>query len=308
MKEFKKIAIAVVGTVLSFVVLDFVGGLVCDKLYHDAKYSLFARQNYVLNESADDIIILGSSRASHHYIPSILTDSLGLSCFNAGSDGMCIYYHYGLLSAMIERGHKPKMVIYEVMPTDIQKSMGATFTLEAALDRFAPHYGEFASIDSLFAMQGLKEHLKLYCKLYRYNSQMVQLINCRFLPKAECRGYERLDGVVSGCDNIESNYNADIEEQKLEYFDKLISLVKENNIELVMVYSPIYGKYSSKGINKAKIITKNKNIAFVDLSAESEMIAARYFRDTEHLNHQGAILFTQKLAKILKSYKQNKAQ
>ena len=301
MKQLKKFATAVAVTIFFFVVLDFLGGLVCDKLYHDAKYSLFARQNYVLKESTNDIVIIGSSRASHHYIPSIFTDSLGMSCFNAGSDGMCVYYHYGVVSAILERGHKPKMVIYEVMPTDIQVSNGATFTLEAALNRFAPHYGEFACLDSLFQLQGKLYVMKLHSNLYRFNSLLIQLINCRFLQRAEeDNGYERLDGVITETDLVKSDYVANIEDLKLEYFYKLVNKMTDNGIKLYLVYSPLYGKYHSKGIDKIKEIAKENGVMFIDFSTDSSMIKPQYFRDTEHLNHEGATLFSKKVVEMIK--------
>ena len=91
----------IVAAILLIVAMDLCLGGVSAWLYHRSKYGIFHRQQYILNESKDDIIILGSSRVSHHYIPSILTDSLGMSCYNAGSEGMCIYYHYAMLAAMI---------------------------------------------------------------------------------------------------------------------------------------------------------------------------------------------------------------
>ena len=82
------------------------------------------------------------------------------------------------------------MVIYEVMNLDAEVSSGATFSLDAALDRLAPHYGEFKAVDSLFALNGWKEKMKMLSKTYRYNSKLVQTIKCNYLPEKEDRGYE----------------------------------------------------------------------------------------------------------------------
>ena len=45
------------------------------------------RNNYICDSLRTDILVFGSSRAIHHYNPLILTDSLGLSCYNCGQDG-----------------------------------------------------------------------------------------------------------------------------------------------------------------------------------------------------------------------------
>ena len=50
---------------------------------------------YVCEKVTEDIIIMGSSRASHHYVPEIISEELGMSCFNAGRDGNGIILQYG---------------------------------------------------------------------------------------------------------------------------------------------------------------------------------------------------------------------
>ena len=68
---------------------------------------------YSVLHSKEDIYIFGSSRANHHYNPNILSKNLGLSCYNAGSDGKNATYQLGLLK-MLLKNHKPKVIIYEV--------------------------------------------------------------------------------------------------------------------------------------------------------------------------------------------------
>lgn len=65
------------------------------------------------------------------------------------------------------------VIIYYLLPKNTWRMV---FLLDAAIDRFAPHYGEFAEIDSLFALNGWKEKVKLLSKAYRYNSKFVQTI------------------------------------------------------------------------------------------------------------------------------------
>ncbi len=301
MKQVKRLAIAFVSTTLFFVAFDLVGGLLCNKLYHDAKYSLFARQNYVLKESQDDIIILGSSRASHHYIPSIFQDTLGMPCFNAGSDGQCIYYHYGAISAVLERGKTPHLVVYEVMDLDAEVSHRATFTIDAALDRFSPHYGEFTSLDSLFILRGALEKYKLCSQLYRYNSQLVQLLNCRFNATHEDKGYERVDGWLKIDEKPEKMCSdGEIDKRKVEYFRKLINKMKAHDVTLILVQSPMFSIGSSRGIDTLKKIAEQENVQFIDMKNDPELMQNKYFRDGMHLNHVGAQLFSAKLASTIK--------
>lgn len=296
----------IVAAIVLIVLMDLCIGGASAWLYHHSNYGIFHRQQYVMNESIDDIIILGSSRASHHYVPSVITDSLGMSCYNAGSEGMCIYYHYAMLSAMIERGHVPKIVIYDVMDLDAMEYPGPTFTLDAALDRLAPHYGDFKSVDSLFALKGWKEKLKMKSIAYRYNSKLVQSIKCNFMPMPEDNGYESVTGTLpESIQYEEMDYQDDqLDTEKIEYVKKLADIAKSNGMNIYFVLSPMYaGKYSS-AFDAIKRIAEERGIPFIDCFKDSTMMQRPYFRDGMHLNDDGANIWTAYFAHILKTYKQ----
>lgn len=272
-------------------------------LYHNSKYGIFHRQQYILNESKDDIIILGSSRASHHYVPSVFTDSLNMSCYNAGSEGMCIYYHYAILAAMIERGHCPKVAIYDVMNLDTKEHPGPTFTLDAALDRLAPHYGEFTCIDNLFEQKGWREKLKLLSLTYRYNSKLVQSIKCNFIPSPEDNGYEQITGHLP--ENVhfhkESYDNCLLDTLKLSYMQQMVSMAKKNHIRLFFVLSPYFEDNPSRAYDAAKEIAQRNGVEVIDCYNEPALMKRTLFRDLMHLNGEGAHAWSAYLAHVLKS-------
>lgn len=233
-------------------------------------------------------------------------DSLGVSCYNAGTDGMCIYYHYAILSAMIQRGAIPKMVLLEVMPSDIEITTGATFTLDATLDYLSPHYGEYPQIDSLFALNGWEEHMKMLSKTYQYKSKLVQLIKCNYIPLPEDKGYEALIGskVTSsepGVIDIEKNEWDDADISKIGYFLKFIELCADNKIQLVLFYSPYYHVQPSGAIEYAKQIAIDHGIPFWDYSIVDDFQKAELFYDDCHLNDTGARLYSTEIVNELKN-------
>lgn len=295
MKDIKKITIGILSFCVLLIAVDYVVGTWSEKMYYRSKYGIFRRQIYCLTESQDELMFLGSSRAAHHYVPQIFEDSLGMSCYNAGSDGMCIYYHYGILASRIQRGCPPKMVILEVMDTDVEESQCATFSLDAALDRYAPHYGEFTEIDSMFAFNGWKEKVKLLSKTYKYNSKLVQIIKCNYIPWPEDRGYEALNGVMKVVGNEKiadvlslSSEQSNIEERKLIYLQKFISDCKTNNIELVMCYSPYYGQVIPASIHMIERLAERNGIKFLNYGEDVRFQKPEYFQDASHLNDTGA--------------------
>lgn len=294
--------LCIVAAILLVFLMDLCLGGANAWLYHRSKYGIFHRQQYVMNESKDDIIILGSSRASHHYVPSIISDSLGMSCYNAGSEGMCIFYHYAMLASMIERGYCPKIVIYDVMDLDMKEHPGPTFTLDAALDRLAPHYGEYKCIDSLFEYKGWKEKLKLLSLSYRYNSKLVQAIKCNFIPSPEDNGYEKVTGnlpanVVFSSSEYEE---CELDSLKMLYMQKMVHLAQDNNIKMVFVLSPYFKDNPSKALDVAKSIAKKNKVLLLDCYNEPELMKRELFRDVMHLNDEGAHVWTAFFAHVLK--------
>ncbi len=71
-----------------------------------------AQINYLLTQK-HDVIIFGSSRASHHYNPEPISEATGLSVFNAADDGKNAVYQLGLLNLLLKK-HVPKVIIYEI--------------------------------------------------------------------------------------------------------------------------------------------------------------------------------------------------
>lgn len=308
MKDIKKIAIGVLSFCVLLIAADWAVGTWSEKMYYKSKYGIFHRQIYCLTESQDELMILGSSRAAHHYVPQIFEDSLGMSCYNAGSDGMCIYYHYGILASRIQRDRPPKMVVLEVIGTDAEVSQSATFSLDAALDRFAPHYGEFAEIDSMFAIKGWKEKVKLLSKTYKYNSKLVQTIKCNYIPWPEDRGYEALNGVMNvtegekAVDFLAPSFDElIIEERKIVYFQKFIDTCKENNIELVMFYSPYYGQTIPRSISMIEELATKNDVQFLNFADDIRFQKPEFFQDAGHLNDTGAKEYSKAIVNALKN-------
>lgn len=303
MNDFCKILVGIIITSILLKLADFVVGAWSEEMYYSSKYGIFHRQIYCIKDSDDELLIMGSSRADHQYVSSIFSDSLLMNTYNAGSEGMCIYYQYAILGSYVERRSFPKMVILDVQDLDVIKSLGMTFTLEAALDRLAPHYGEYNVIDEIFGLKGWKEKIKMQSKTYRYNSKLVQTIKCNYIPSHEDRGYEAVAGNLPDDIKFENTIydNGEIELEKVNYFIKFIELCKKNNIKLLVVYSPIYMNSATASMKFIKKICEKRGVDFWDYSNDPYMIKREYFRDTQHLNDKGAHVWSSYLSHIIKT-------
>lgn len=282
------------------IVIDFFFGKACSYLNSHAKGGDTKSHYYISNQSTEDIIILGSSRAVHHYIPSIISDSLNRSVYNGGVDGNGIIFLYGRLD-IITKHHIPEIVIYDAnIDFDIKHNDNAKYL--NWLKRFYDKPG----IDSLFLSISHNEKYKMYSNLYRYNTSFIQMASDNISPKqlVENGGYKPLYG--------EMDYELQFYEQpattnwdplKHHYFIKLFELCQNNNITLIVTISPMYNATSSDCFLPLKELCNKYDIPFIDFYANNKIsITKKYFKDSSHMNHDGASLFSSIIATKIKPF------
>ena len=80
----KKFILKIVLFLVIVAVVDVTVGFAFRKMELSVKGGFTLRDNYICNELETDILISGSSRCVRHYNPQIISDSLGLSCYNSG--------------------------------------------------------------------------------------------------------------------------------------------------------------------------------------------------------------------------------
>ena len=164
-----------VGKVLLFLVglvfLDFLVGMGGKYLVSHAKGGDTGLSNYICRQMKDECIIFGSSRGMHHYDPNIISDSIGMSCWNCSMDGNGIVLMYGRYKMLSSR-YTPKVLVYDVFSGyDLIAGDNNTY-----LGRLRYYYDE-PSVDSIFWSVDEKERFKMMSYCYRYNSQWLQLIS-----------------------------------------------------------------------------------------------------------------------------------
>ena len=80
-----------------------------------------------------------------------------------------------------------------------------------------------------------------------------------------------------------------------------MELTQQNNIPLIVVYSPVYYLYNKNySVEVCMNICKKYNVSFVDFSKDIDFLENKQlFNDRQHLNKDGAKLLTQKVLKVL---------
>lgn len=283
------------------VFFDLAYGQLCNWLLAHSKKS-DSRQAYVISNEVDaDLVILGSSKAVHHYVPSVMEDSLHCTVYNAGMEGMGIVLMSIRLKQILQY-HTPKYVIYDVSPYDIEYSDNVKFL--APVKKFFPDDAVKDAVKRIDEM----ECWKLYSGMYRYNSSILQLISDYFPPCDDSnRGYKPINSVMQSAPEgkvpeFGKNYNMEWDSVKKESFQELVGICKQKGITLICAISPFYGADTSENYMPFMNYCTENRIPVID-SYSYDVINSKlnFYADTSHLNEEGAEIYTSYVCTLLKS-------
>ncbi len=281
--------------------IDILLGLAFDHMTKGAVGGNNGRINYICNETNEDILIFGSSRAAHHYNPKILMDSLGITTYNCGEDGNGIILNYGRLLMILER-YRPKMIIYDISVSfDLTQDDNHKY-----LGKLKPYY-ERENIKEIFFSVDKTEQWKMMSQLYRYNSLFLSILADRYHPinSVGFQGYRPIEGKMDTMKiskAIEKPELYRLDSLKINFLNEFID--KAEGIKLVCVVSPFWYGMDTMRLAPIQEICKHRNIPFIDFSNKSKYVGNNdFFRDGSHLNARGADEFTKDLIRELKKRK-----
>lgn len=278
------------------VVMDIAFGQLFSYLRVHAKGGSTANCEYIANQCQDDIIIIGSSRATHHYVPKIIEDSLGMSCCNCGEEGNGVVLAYGRLKMLTER-YTPKLVLYELTP-------GYDYGTKEPNNKYLGYlraYYDKKGIKVLFEdFDDDLSWLKMKSKMYQNTSRLLPDVFDNILYRDNHKGYEPLYGKMILKENQFTVQNYQdlvfaVDSVKLSYIERVIDLCKEEQIPLLFMISPRYGmaKPDMSIYEPALSICKQYNVPVYNyISCMSISDHIEFFQDEGHMNNQGAEAYT----------------
>ncbi len=276
-------------------IVDFFYGKFLNRNFSKMNFGDFGEINRGL-ESNEEIFIIGSSRARHHYNPEILSQALNLSCYNAGIGGHGLFLNYAMLNARIKI-KAPKLVILDLSPNVIVDKESYS-----KLNSLLPYYKKHESFKEIIELNPDFSRLEMISRMYIYNSTLYDLTRGYFLKSRDYNsGYAPLSGEI----NLENFAPFYLEDEVIDYnktlvIDKIIKLCKANNIKLIAVISPTYKKFDkgNRVVNIIKDVFDNNNVEFYDYSGLH--LESKYYVDQLHLNEFGANIFTNVLVENFK--------
>jgi hypothetical protein len=285
---------------MAFVIMlaDHCVGAVLKIFYFRQQHGERAKATWIMDSTTAEILIFGSSRASHSYVAGIFAENAHLSCYNTGRDGSFVLYNYALFRAVIER-YNPKMVIFDILPTDLEYDADEYERLSLLL----PYYDDHPEIRQILDLRGPAEKIKRISAIYPYNSLVFQIAMGYFdadkFRIGEEMGYVPLSGKTGNQkpDTLKTR-SLRTDENKRAALNNIISTCKKENIGLVFVTSPMLRIVQGNSeINALSGLCSEQGITFINMSNDTAFLNnPRLFADRNHLNDEGARKFSEILA------------
>jgi hypothetical protein len=287
---------------LIIIICDQLTGRILKHLYFSQKSGLFFRTTYAIDSTKANIIVFGSSRANHHYVPEIFEDSLNLSFYNSGREGNFLLYNYAVFKAIVKR-HRPEIVIFDVIPNELFYEKESYERLSSLL----PYYTAHPEIRDVVQLKSSLEKLKILSGIYPYNSSLITVLignlDINSSRKGDDRGFVPLhksikDTVLHTIELVPGI----IDNNKINALTDIINYCDSDKIRLVFIQSPLYAIFQETGSMRYfdKLEESNK-IIYWDFSNEPEIMShPGYFQDQFHLNLQGAECFSKLLVRKIR--------
>lgn len=247
----------------------------------------------------NDIVFVGSSRTYRGYSPFVF-ETAGYKSFNLGTSAQSIKNTYFVIKHYINTSNC-KLLLVDVFAGSFTKNQ-----LESSSDLIE-------NIDDPKAAYEIATH--------NFDIRTINIASLRYLTETDAAYFKKIDYVGKGYSSNTDSMSLEkkkqffekvklthkkikIEEEQIEYFNKIIDLCISKNVKVVIVHSPVSYFYNYE-IHQPFIdllmpqINKN-NIVFYDFSKCDSINTADHFYDDSHLNQAGVEIFNKQLINQLK--------
>ena len=277
---------------------DILCGFGFGYLAQNAKGGFTRRDTYICDKLETEFLLMGSSRCVRHYNPQIISDSLGMSCYNTGQMGNGIILNYGRLR-MIDERKKPRVVVYDVTP-EFDVFIGDDN--HRYLTWLKQHYDR-EGIADIFENVDKTEKYKMVSQMYRYNSRIIELMADYLHPLAD-GGKDGFSPLIGEMDRTKIRRTEKVstippvDSLKLKYINQLIDEL--DGVKLYFVVSPSWYGIDSTRFKPIMDICLQRGVTFLDFSNDPKYVHQDlYFKDGNHLNARGADEFTKDFLRSL---------
>jgi len=278
--------------------------------------SKFGALNRVMSGEVNaDVVINGSSRALDHYDPRVIQAVTGHRAYNIGMNASQTDFQLTVLKAYLDHNTKPRLVIQNLdLFSFVTTKRGEIYDP----GYYMPYLWDKGMYDGLRQIDPAVWKWK-HIPLYGYAVE-----DMRFTWLAGVLGFfgfNPREDYFEGFNPQYREWTADfdrfkkdrtagvtypIEEQGARDLAAIAGLCRERGVRIVFVYSPEFHEVQDLERNRGEIFGKFREIAgeyhvpLWDYSDAPMCLEQRYFYNSQHLNAEGAEVFSADLARRLR--------
>lgn len=267
-----------------------------------------------------DVIFIGDCEVYASFSPIVMYEENGISSYVRGSSQQLIWQSYYILKETLNY-EKPKVVVFNVNSMRYSKPVSEAYN-RLMIDKMKWSKEKIELINS--SMTEEEKFISYVFPILRYHSRFDKLteedFEYFFKKKKNTHNGFLINQNVKPVDSLPtkkklSNYNfSDID---YEYLNKILSLCKENDIELVFIKAPsLYPYWYDEYEIQIENYAEDNNIDYYNFKELVDQIGINYQTDTYdgglHLNLNGATKLSRYFSYILKDnynihdYRKNK--
>lgn len=252
------------------------------------------KKTYLDRNSAEiNTLILGSS----HTFYGINPEYFSKKTFNAAYVSQSLDLDYEILNAYESKFKNLKTVIipisyfslFETLETDVEKWRIKNYVLYYGLENQTDLNNNFEILNS-----DVKSNLKKTIKHYVLEESFLTSSNLGWGTNFNSNNKKTLEGAFTAKKHTVKNFN--LYNENLNSLDKIITLCKKNNVDIIFITTPTHKSYY-QNLNKiqlektiktiSELVKKNSNCDYFNL-LKSEKFTNEDFYDADHLNEIGA--------------------
>ena len=287
---FKKILVFSLGSIFFLVIADWV-------ITNGLKKERFGK---IQNGKIDaQIVIIGTSRAYRHFDTKFIAQKTGKTVFNLGYDASGMETQITLLNYYLKYNKAPELLIWE-----IKHSFFSRDDTVYKYDELVPLLDD-ESISGFLKEKNLITNADLYIPFYRYRKfkNLVDKGLRNYFINEIKLDYKIQDLPWDGNDFETKYLNSDyritknISDEYMDRFWKEVEKLKKEDINVLMVFTPIYAGMTRKQDDKEEIIFYYDSLfsmidlPFKDYTQNSISYDTLNFYNALHMNRTGVDKF-----------------
>jgi hypothetical protein len=290
-------------------------GLITLGLWHIKTGQYGVSNRMIRGEINAQIVINGSSRALSGFDPRIIQATTGLTAYNIGRNGSQTDMQLAVLKTYLEHNRKPEIVIQSL----------DSFSFEATREVYNPaQYVPYLYDRELWTpLRRINPGIwkSRYVPLYGYVVDDMSM--SWVLGLGELVGWSQREDYFLGfnprplkwTDEFKSFRAANpngvdwpIDEEGKQSLEELIQVCRAHEVKLIFVYAPEYSEMQKLTRNRSEVfrdlhdLSERYSVPLWDYSDWRYSAETKYFQNSQHLNEEGAQVFSEDLSNRLQGF------